>query len=350
MIENDNLNLNNDELEPEQKRKVFIGSLSYRIDENTFRDYWTQFGTVLNSTILRDREGHSRGFGFVTFDNSASVDAVMKARPHTLDNRVVEPKRAVPREASHKPDMQLAIKKLYLGGIKEPLTEDDLKDYFSKYGNIINVPREASHKPDMQLAIKKLYLGGIKEPLTEDDLKDYFSKYGNIINVTVTKDRDGKYRGYGFIEFDDYDSVDKIILEKNHIVSGHQIDVQKAQSKDNAQRSGGNIRSRPGPSSSMSRPNYNRGYNNYQQNRFNDSYGQMSNNNYSGYNSNFNEGNNNRPTFGQGYNQDSARGAMRRGNMRGGGSDRNYTPYNRGARGGRGGGNNQGPSSWTSWD
>ena len=45
--------------------------------------------------ILRDREGRSRGFGFVTFDNSSSVDAVMKSRPHTLDNRVVEPKRAV---------------------------------------------------------------------------------------------------------------------------------------------------------------------------------------------------------------------------------------------------------------
>ncbi len=47
MSENDALKINNDELEPEQKRKVFIGSLSYRIDENTFRDYWTQFGTVL---------------------------------------------------------------------------------------------------------------------------------------------------------------------------------------------------------------------------------------------------------------------------------------------------------------
>ena len=45
--------------------------------------------------ILRDRDGRSRGFGFVTFDSSAAVDAVMKARPHTLDNRVVEPKRAV---------------------------------------------------------------------------------------------------------------------------------------------------------------------------------------------------------------------------------------------------------------
>jgi hypothetical protein len=37
----------NQELEAEQKRKVFIGSLSYNIDENAFRDYWTKFGTVL---------------------------------------------------------------------------------------------------------------------------------------------------------------------------------------------------------------------------------------------------------------------------------------------------------------
>ena len=48
-----------------------------------------------DAMILRDREGRSRGFGFVTFDHSSAVDAVMKARPHTLDNRIVEPKRAV---------------------------------------------------------------------------------------------------------------------------------------------------------------------------------------------------------------------------------------------------------------
>jgi len=101
---------NNDELEPEQKRKVFIGSLSYNIDENAFREYWTKFGTVIEATILRDRDGHSRGFGFVTFADSASVDALMQSRPHTLDNRVVEPKRAVPREETHKPNMQLSVK------------------------------------------------------------------------------------------------------------------------------------------------------------------------------------------------------------------------------------------------
>lgn len=47
MTETDILQQNNNELEPEQKRKVFIGSLSYHIDETLFRDYWTKFGTVL---------------------------------------------------------------------------------------------------------------------------------------------------------------------------------------------------------------------------------------------------------------------------------------------------------------
>jgi len=300
---------NNDEPEPEQQRKVFIGSLSYNIDENAFRDYWTKFGTVIEATILRDRDGHSRGFGFVTFADASSVDALMQSRPHTLDNRVVEPKRAV--------------------------------------------PREETHKPNMQLSVKKLYLGGVKEPITENDLKDYFGQFGTIVDVVVMKDRDGQYRGYGFVEFDDYDPVDKIILEKNHIVCGRQLDVQKAQSRDASQRSG-NMRSRQGPPP-MSRSNYNSGYNNYQQDSYNGQFGQMPNNNYNGYGTNFNDGNGNWTSFGQGYGQESVGGPMRRGNMGGGGGGRGYSPYNsRGGGGGRGrgGGGSRGGGgpSWTSWD
>lgn len=40
----------------------------------------------------------SRGFGFVTYSCVAEVDAAMEARPHKVDGRVVEPKRAVSRE------------------------------------------------------------------------------------------------------------------------------------------------------------------------------------------------------------------------------------------------------------
>jgi hypothetical protein len=103
--------------------------------------------------------------------------------------------------------------------------------------------------------------------------------------------------------------VDKIVLEKHHIVCGHQLDVQKAQSKDATQRSNSNMRSQQGP---PSRSNYNNSYDNYQQNSFD-----RPNNNYE--------------HFG---------GPMRRGNTRG--SGRGYAPYNTRGR-------NQG-SSWTAWD
>lgn len=48
---------------------------------------------------MRDPQSkRSRGFGFVTFSSMNEVDAAMSARPHSIDGRVVEPKRAVARE------------------------------------------------------------------------------------------------------------------------------------------------------------------------------------------------------------------------------------------------------------
>lgn len=42
----------------------------------------------------------SRGFGFITYARAAMVDEAQAHRPHRIDGRVVEPKRAVPRTVS----------------------------------------------------------------------------------------------------------------------------------------------------------------------------------------------------------------------------------------------------------
>jgi len=58
-----------------------------------------------------------------------------------------------------------------------------------------------------------MFVFGIKEQ-SENDLLEYFGKFGNILNIKIVIAKDsGKRKGYGFIEYDDTDSVDKAICE-----------------------------------------------------------------------------------------------------------------------------------------
>ena len=45
----------------------------------------------------------SRGFGFVTYKDTEMVDEAQRARPHRIDQRDVEVKRAMPKEVMKAP-------------------------------------------------------------------------------------------------------------------------------------------------------------------------------------------------------------------------------------------------------
>uniref|UniRef100_A0A8C4YQY3 Heteroous nuclear ribonucleoprotein A3 n=1 Tax=Gopherus evgoodei TaxID=1825980 RepID=A0A8C4YQY3_9SAUR len=182
-----------DPKEPEQLRKLFIGGLSFETTDDSLREHFEKWGTLTDCVVMRDPQTkRSRGFGFVTYSCVEEVDAAMSARPHKVDGRVVEPKRAVSREDSVKPGAHLTVKKIFVGGIKE-----DTEEY---------------------------------------NLRDYFEKYGKIETIEVMEDRQsGKKRGFAFVTFDDHDTVDKIVVQKYHTINGHNCEVKKALSKQEMQ-------------------------------------------------------------------------------------------------------------------
>ena len=88
-----------DKNEPEQFRKLFIGGLSYETTEDSLKGHFEQWGEIVDCVVMRDPQTkRSRGFGFITYKKAHMVDDAQNARPHVIDKREVEPKRAVPRE------------------------------------------------------------------------------------------------------------------------------------------------------------------------------------------------------------------------------------------------------------
>jgi hypothetical protein len=67
-------------------RKVFVGGLNPTTDADGLRQYFSQFGKVVDSSVVTDSGSKaSRGFGFVQFEDE--LPPGLLSRQHVIDNR-----------------------------------------------------------------------------------------------------------------------------------------------------------------------------------------------------------------------------------------------------------------------
>uniref|UniRef100_A0A452YDE5 RRM domain-containing protein n=2 Tax=Triticinae TaxID=1648030 RepID=A0A452YDE5_AEGTS len=82
-------------------KKIFVGGLPSSLTDEEFRQYFQTFGAVTDVVVMYDQTTQRpRGFGFITFDSEDAVDRVLHKTFHDLGGKMVEVKRALPREAN----------------------------------------------------------------------------------------------------------------------------------------------------------------------------------------------------------------------------------------------------------
>ncbi|GJP59552.1 hypothetical protein CLOP_g12544 [Closterium sp. NIES-67] len=82
-----------------QGNKIYVGNLSWGMDDGSLEDLFAEFGKVLEAKVVLDRDtGRSRGFGFVTLSSDSEVqEAISNLDGADVDGRQLRVNVAAPK-------------------------------------------------------------------------------------------------------------------------------------------------------------------------------------------------------------------------------------------------------------
>jgi len=101
-------------------KKIYVGNLSYKVDEDALREVFAKIGEVESVKIITDSTtGRSKGFGFVEMTSDEDVEkAISTLNGTTLMDRALSVNEARPQTYRGRTGGREGQRKSYMGGRK----------------------------------------------------------------------------------------------------------------------------------------------------------------------------------------------------------------------------------------
>ena len=157
---------------------VFVGNLSYDIDDDTLKKAFASCGEVTSIRWGMDREtGDFKGYGHVEFSETEATDKAVAMAGEMVLGR--------------------AIRVDFAKGSSSPRKSG---------GKSARGYKPESAKPD---GCNTIFVGNLSFNITEDAVWEAFGACGEVTRVKLATDREtGEYRGFGHVEFSSTEAVD----------------------------------------------------------------------------------------------------------------------------------------------
>ncbi|CAL9041485.1 UBP1-associated protein 2C [Musa acuminata AAA Group] len=169
-------------------RKLFVRGLSWETTSETLCAVFSVHGEIEEGAVIVDKAtGKSRGYGFITYKHMESTQKALQEPSKLIDGR-------------------LAVCNLACEGLSSTSVTSDL-------------------------ALRKIYIGGLSPDISSENLLSFFSRHGEIEEGSVAYDKEtNKSRGFGFVTFRTVEAAKKAIDDPNKTLGGRNITVKLADS------------------------------------------------------------------------------------------------------------------------
>ncbi|SPO05013.1 probable Polyadenylate-binding protein, cytoplasmic and nuclear [Cephalotrichum gorgonifer] len=233
---------------------IYVKNVNPEATEEEFRELFTPYGEITSSTLARDQEGKSRGFGFVNF---TSHEAAWKAveelngkdfhgqelfvgRAQKKHEREEELRKSYEAARMEKANKYQGVN-LYIKNLDDEIDDDKLRQMFAEFGPITSAKvmrdayTEAPEEKDESAETKE-------EPEAKEDAEVKVETEATPEAEAETEGEKkpekaakklGKSKGFGFVCFSNPDDATKAVAEMNQrMVNNKPLYVALAQRKD----------------------------------------------------------------------------------------------------------------------
>ncbi|KAF4548971.1 RNA recognition motif-containing protein 8 [Elsinoe fawcettii] len=158
----------------EPSKNLFVGSLSWNVDEDWLQREFEGFGNIVGVRIITDRDsGRSKGFGYVEFDDIEGATAALDAKQGAeIDGRQIN---------------------IDFGKVRpdRSYNNEQVSARANKFGD--RAPAEPSNT---------VFVGNISFNADQDMISEAFAEYGTVNGVRLPTDPEsGQMKGFGYVEF-----------------------------------------------------------------------------------------------------------------------------------------------------
>ncbi|CAI4519405.1 BDN_1c_G0021430.mRNA.1.CDS.1 [Saccharomyces cerevisiae] len=163
--------------ETEEPATIFVGRLSWSIDDEWLKKEFEHIGGVIGARVIYERgTDRSRGYGYVDFENKSYAEkAIQEMQGKEIDGRPINCDMSTSKPAGN-------------------------NDRAKKFGDTPSEPSDT------------LFLGNLSFNADRDAIFELFAKHGEVVSVRIpTHPETEQPKGFGYVQFSNMEDAKKAL-------------------------------------------------------------------------------------------------------------------------------------------